>query len=160
MSNGIMFICPLSLNSQTAIQDLFEIVVGATVVAIIHEVHVSQETEFGDAAAEMLDIEMSRYTGTVTSGTGGSAGAVQCLGRRDITELSTVEINNFTTQMGGTQEVIAPEAWHVAGGFHYVPLPESRLVISPTDGFAVRLDIAPDDSLDLRGYMVFEELGG
>ena len=160
MSQGIMYTCPFTVTGATAIQDLFQLIPGADTVICVHEAHIGQETELGDAAAEMLDIEISRFEDAFTEGSGGAAGAEEPLHKGSGTAKTVVEVNNTTVATSGTQAVLKRDTFHVAAGYHYVPLPSSRVWVGPTDAFILRLDTAPDDAIDLRGYIVWEEFSG
>ncbi len=159
MSNGFMNTMPMTVTGATVVQDLFSLVAGAASVICIHECHIGQETEFGDAAAEMLDIKISRFEGGFSIGTGGTTPTEEPMHTGGVTTTSG-RTNDTTPTSGGTEAIMKRDTFHVAGGFHYVPTPEARVWVSPTDAFIVGLMTAPDDAIDLRGYIVWEEFGG
>lgn len=158
--SGIMYTMPFTVTGATAIQDLVSLVAGAASVICIHEFHVGQKTEIGDAQAEMLDVEISRFEGAFTIGSAGAAGVEEPLQTGGPTSTTSGRTNDTTVTTGGTQAVLKRDTFHVAGGFHYVPTPKARVWVSPTDAFVARLDTAPADALDLRGYVIWEEFGG
>ena len=44
-------------------------------------------------------------------------------------------------------------------GWHYTPLPESRIIIGPSDVLAIELDTAPGAAMVFNAWAVFEEIG-
>lgn len=145
----------------TVAQDFFELTVPSDAAVIIHEVHIGQGTEEADAQAEMLRILLKRGIGA-TSGSGGSTHTPAKLETGQAAAGSTVEINNTTaaTAGGGSLTTFKADAFNVQIGWHYVPTPESRPVLSPSEILVVNLPDAPADSITFSGYIVFEEIGG
>jgi hypothetical protein len=45
-------------------------------------------------------------------------------------------------------------------GFHYIPTPESRIDLSPSQRLTVELLTTPLDSITMSGTIIFEEIGG
>lgn len=139
----------------TAIQDLFEVVAPSDAAVEIHSVVISQSSDAGDSAAEQLPILIHRGTAT---GSGGSSVTASPLSKGDAAFGGTVEANNTTQSTEGT--FLHAEAFNVQIGFHYLPPPEDRPVVSPSGLFIVELQAAPADSLTMNGTIVFEEIGG
>jgi hypothetical protein len=139
----------------TAAQDLWEIVAPADAIVVIHEVHIGQDSDAGDAEAEMLDILIHRGTAT---GSGGTVVTPNPIEVGSPAFGGTVEANNTT----GSVETapLRAEAWNIQIGYYYIPPPEQRIVISPSGLFIVELQNAPNDSLTMYGTIVFEEIGG
>src|SRR3972149_8089543 len=92
----------------TAQQDLFEINVASTKVALVHEIHLSQSTEVGDAAEEGLSLLMK--SGATTSGSGGSAPTAIPLDLGEAAHAGAVEVNNTTKATAGT--IVTHTAWN------------------------------------------------
>ncbi len=160
MSDGIMYTMPMTVTGTTVVQDLFSLVAGAASVICIHECHIGNESEFGDAAAEMLDIQISRFEGAFSIGSGGSTPTEEPTHTGSPAATTSGRTNDTTITSGGTEAVMKQDTFHVAGGFHYVPTPKARVWVSPTDAFVVGLMTVPDDAINLRGYIVWEEFGG
>lgn len=144
----------------TAVQDLFEILCPADAVMILHRLTLSQETEEGDAQAEMLYVSIRRVTGSPTSGSGGSSATPAPTQQGDSAAGITAEVNNTTQLSGGTNTVLHSEAFNVMSGLDYFPAPEQRFVFSPSTYCLVELEEAPADSVTVSGTIVVEELGG
>ncbi len=153
---GIMYSAPLTLTGATLDMDIASLVAGASGLISIHEFHLGQLTEFGDAAAEMIDLKISRFEGAFTIGTVGSAGTEEPFKPGDPAAATAMRFGDTTITTGGTEAILKRDTFHVAAGFHYVPLPDSRVWVGPTDAFVCWID-APDDTIDYRGYIVWEE---
>ena len=142
----------------TAIQDLFEIVAPADSVVIIHDVHVGQRSDVGDAAEEILSIQFT--SGHTTSGSGG--GSVTPVPRLlgDAAFGGTCEVNNTTQAADGTIVVHYSWQWNIRGPFDKIWTPETRPVLSPSRRACFELPVAPADSITVSGTVTFEEFGG
>lgn len=139
----------------TAAQDLFEVVAPADAAVKVRSVTITQSSDAGDAQAEMLPILIHRGTAT---GTGGSVVTPSPLSEGDAAFGGVVEANNTTQSVEGT--FLHAEAFNVQIGFYYLPPPEDRVEVSPSQLFIVELQAAPSDSLTMNGTVVFEEIGG
>lgn len=143
----------------TAVQDLFEVLVAADQCMVLHELHVTQDSDAGDAQSEQLYVSIRRVTGAPTSGSGGSTATPRPVDQGDSASGLTAEINNITQLSGGTNVVLHSEAFNVMQGLHYVPVPESRITFRGQTRCVVELETAPADSLTVSGTMVVEEIG-
>lgn len=141
----------------TVAADLFEITAPADAVVVIHSIRIGQSTEEGDAQAEMLPIILHR--GHTVSGSGGSANTPVPLETGAAAAGSTVETCN-TTQANTSGSQVKADAFNVQVGYQYIPIPEERIILSPSQRFVVRLGAAPTDSITFSGTLVFEEIGG
>lgn len=139
----------------TVAQDLFEVVAPADGVVSIHSIEISQDSDAGDAEAEMLNIFLHRGT---ASGSGGTTVTPSPLSLGDAAFGGVVEANNTTQSVEGT--FLGVGGWNVQIGYFYLPPPEDRIWISPSGLFIVELQDVPDDSLTVSGAIVFEEFGG
>lgn len=142
----------------TAIQDLFEIVAPSTAVVVIHDLHISQRSDVGDAAEEILSIQLT--SGHTTSGSGGSSYTPIKKEVGDAAFGGTVEVNNTTQAVSGTIVTHYSWQWNIRGPFDKVWTPETRPVLSPSRRACVELPVAPADSLTMSGSITFEEIGG
>lgn len=141
--------------SVTAAQDLFEVIAPSDAIVVVHEVHVGQISDEGDAQAEMLDILMHRGTAT---GSGGSSVTPNPKEVGDAAFGGTCEANN--TSQSVESAPLVSSAFNAQIGFFWTPTPEERPVVSPGGLFIVELQNAPADALTMHGYIVFEEIGG
>lgn len=144
----------------SAVQDLFEILAPSDACLVIHQINLSQSSDAGDAESEQLHVTIRRVTGAPTSGSGGSTATPAAREGGQAASGSTVEINNTTQLTGGTNTVLWAESFNVMAGFNYLPVPEDRLVISPSTRLLVELETAPGDAVTMSGNVVFDEVGG
>lgn len=142
----------------TVAQDLIEIVAHASRVAKIIAFGISQYTDVGDAAEELLSILLK--SGQTVSGSGGSSYTpIATDMANSIAAGFTAEVNNTTKANTGTIVTHYPTAWNVRGPLDII-LPEPMQIILPA-GRRATLELlgAPADSLTMNGYMVVEEIG-
>ena len=152
---GRMYTASVVGVAATAAQDFFAFTAAADMCVIVHSVRISQTTEFGDAAAEMLDVSLTRYA---TIGSIGSTPVARPHNVGDVASSLTAIHANDTTQ-GATPTVLLADSFNVQAGWLYVPTPEERMVVSPSGVFAVEVS-APADSVTFSGSITFEEIGG
>jgi len=148
---GRMYTVSFEDVAVSAAQDLWQIE-AVTVPAIIHQISVSQSSDFGDAAAENLIIKMRRVTDALTNVT-----AEQQLDTGDNAALADLNVNDTTQFVTGVATIWA-EAWNIALPFIWMPPPEQRIVVKVDDVVVVTIE-APADALTMHGTMVFEEVG-
>lgn len=141
----------------TAVQDLFEIVAPADSVVVVHDLHISQNSDLGDAAEEILRIELT--SGHTTSGSGGSSVTPVPAQLQDSAFGGTCEANNTTQASGGTIVTHAVWNWNIRVGFDKIWTPETRPVLAPSRRLCVKLPAAPADSVSMSGTITFEEIG-
>lgn len=144
----------------TAAQDLFEILAASGKPFILHEVVITQESDYGDSAAEGLRFSIARATGSYTSGSGGSTHTPVKHMTSDASAGATVEINNTTRAAAGSGALtrIRTEASNIQAGWQYLPTPETRLTFAAAEACVIGLEGAPADSLTMSGVAVIEEL--
>lgn len=152
---GRVYIATFELVAATAAQDLFEINAPSDGIVVLHGFGVSQSSDVGDAASEMLNVLLHRGS---TSGSGGSAPTAAPLDVGDAAFGGTVETNNTAQSTEGTQ--LGSWDFHIAAGLQVIFTPEMRPVISPSGRLIIELQSTPADSLTISGYAVFEEVGG
>ena len=156
MPLGRMYTAQISAVAVTAIQDAIELNVPSDAVVIVHSIRIAQYSDVGDAAAEMLPVQLSRATGT--AGSGGSVVTAIAHSKGDSAYGGTVEFNN-DTQAGTVVEILS-DSFNIRSGWLYNPPPDERIALSPSVVFLVELPVAPTDSLTMEMSITFEELGG
>lgn len=141
----------------SAAQDFFEITPADDKPVVIHGCYLSQSTELGDAAEEMLRVEIIR--GHSTGGSGGTAPTPVPMDPADAASGFTAEVNNTTIASVGTAVVLHAETFNVRSGWQYIPTPEARPKASQANTtIVVRLMAAPADSVTMGGTLIVEEL--
>lgn len=142
----------------SAIQDLFELVAPSDAIVQIHDLHISQKSDVGDAAEEILNIQLT--SGQTTSGSGGSSVTPVPQNFGDAAFGGTCEANNTTQASSGTIVVHYSWDWNIRGPFDKIWTPECRPILSPSRRCCVELPVAPADAITVSGTITFEEIGG
>lgn len=148
-----IYSAPMDALAITTATDLFHLTVTDTV--IIHELDLSQTSDLGDAAEEVLRIGL--YRG-VTGGTGGTAATEVAYVRADDPAVTGVVLmNNSSISTGGTLTHVI--GWNIRVPLEKIWTPETRPRIdSGEDPVSFRLLAAPTDSITMSGTLVWEEL--
>ena len=123
---------------------------------IVHAIYLGQTSDVGDAAEEILQVQISRATGT--AGSGGTTPTARPHEVGTPAFGGSVEMNN-TTQ-AGTTTVLHEDSFNVRVGWQYTPEVDERFVISPSGVLVLELPVAPGDALDVKQSVVLEEIGG
>lgn len=142
----------------TAQQDLFEITAPSDCAVLIHQIKLSQSTEVGDAQEEGLSLLFKR--GATTSGSGGSAPTPAPLDFGYAACGSAAETNNTTKATSGTIVTLDTDNWNERSPYLWLPTPELRITLSPSQRFTLELGTTPADSITMSGTLTFEEIGG
>lgn len=153
---GHVFSAPMAGVAVTAVQDLFFIEAAAVKPVVILRCSLTQSTEAGDAAAEMLRIQMIRRS---TTGSGGTAATEVEHDTSGPAPTAAVTINRTTVGTAG--DIIGEECFNVQAGFFYQPVPEERVMITPggTIDLGFYLVGAPADSITFSGWLTWAEIG-
>ena len=155
---GRMYTAVFAAVSVTAQQDFFEVNAPADSVVVLHEINITQTSDVGDAAEEMLSLAIK--SGATTSGTGGTTPTAVPMSLGDAAFGGSVEVNNTTKALGGTIVTHYRESFNIRSGFKYLPTPETRKPLSPSARLTVELVTTPADALTMDGTITFEEVGG
>ena len=156
-----MYSATFSGLASAAAVDFFELLAPSTKVVVVHSINIGQITDLGDAAEEVLTVQLRRGVGSVTSGSGGSSPTPAKLETGDTAAAATVEISNTTAMVvgSGTITILKFLPWNIRGEFVYLPTPEARIILSPSERLAVGLLAAPADTITSHGTLVWEEIG-
>ena len=152
---GNIFSATISATAVTAAQDVFSILAPDNKRVKIREVVLSQYTDFGDAASEIISVLVVR--GYTTVGSGGSAitpSNFDPTGRR---ASATVRKNDTTVATDGTAAILRATAWNIQSEWLYIPDQSERAILMPNQRLVVRIT-APADSITLNATLVFEEI--
>ena len=154
--------CSFSKVAVSVEQDLFELLAPTDAAVVLISARFGQSSDAGDAAAEMLPVEIIRGEGTVTSGSGGSAGTEEPLESGAAAAGGVCEINNTTRMVVGTGSLhtMVADAFNIQVGYLYQPVPEERIAVSPGDRITVAIAAAPTDPITMSGTIVWDEIGG
>lgn len=157
--NGRMYAVPFEGVAVTGAVDFFEITPADDKPVCIHGIYLSQSSDTGDAAEELLRVTIKR--GHTTGGSGGSTPTPSPLGSSANAAAGfTAKTNNTTQASAGTAVTLHSETFNVRAGWAYIPTPEARPGASQANTtIVVRLEAAPADSLTMSGCLIVEELG-
>ncbi len=155
---GRMYAVTFEGVAVTAAQDFFELSPADDKPVILHACHLSQSSDVGDTAEEMLRVAIIR--GHATGGSGGSSFTPLTMAASGAAAGAAAEINNTTIASTGTAQTLHAETINIRAGWLYVPTPECPPAASQASTtIVVRLMAAPADSLTMSGTLIFEELG-
>ena len=137
--------------------DLFFFTAPSNSRVSVREVRLGQYTEFGDAQAELLPIQL------MTGSTGTGAGtAIVGLNVQRHTGGPTAgsSLTGPTTTVASTASAVVnlSDSFNVAAGFYYKPDWDERIVVPPSGKFMLRVG-TPNDALTLNGTIVLQEIG-
>lgn len=152
---GRMYSVTSSAAALVTAGDVMEINAPTDAVVILHRVFFGQDTDYGDAQAEILRIQLNRAT---TGGSGGGTPTANPLSAGDSAFGGTCE--SFNTTDATTLTTLIDEAFNVQAGWLYDPTPEERIEISPGERIVLFLEKAPSSAFDAVVTMIFEAVGG
>lgn len=155
IGSGLVYASVFGGIAVTAVQDLFQLTAPADAAVILLSVRLSQSSDAGDLAAEMLRVEIARAT---TGGSGGTAITEEPLQAGFPAAGSAVVRQQTTVATGLT--ILVEDGWNIQAGWLYQPPPEERIVVSPSGIIVVSLPLAPADSLTMSGTITWAEIGG
>ena len=160
-----VFTATFSAVAVSAAQDVFEIVAHTTTRIRIRKIFIGQYSDAGDAAAEMLSVQVIR--GYTVTGSGGSAVTPANLQPWSRASVATVAANNTTVANSGTPAILISETFNVQAGWLWSPsqidprrggsLDDEFIYLAPGSRLVVRITI-PADAITMNGTLVFEEL--
>lgn len=154
---GRMYTAPFSNITVSVAQDCFEVLAAAGKPLAIHQVII---TVSEDETNQQLRFHLARAAGSYTSGSGGGTITPVALSSSMPAAGATVERNNTTVAAvgSGTYVTLWSEGIPSQGGFSFLPTPDMRPIIHPTEAFIVSLGNNPDAAVSMCGVVVFEEL--
>jgi len=153
---GRMYSASFADVEVAALQDLFSLLVAVDEPVTIHSCFISQSSDVGDAAEEMLAIHIVRGNGTV--GSGGSAPTARALDPKVGAASASVRANDTTEASAGTEEIMHAETFNIRTGWVYIPTPETRIKAdNASDLICVRLLDVPADAVTMSGTLYWEE---
>jgi len=136
-------------TAAMGVQTIIEIAAATDQKATIIEAHITQ-TNIETSTMEVMEIV--RFA---TAGTGGTAIVERPLDPGD-SAASFVAVEEPTTE-GGTPKQLLLESWNILNGWHYVPVPEARIVMEGSDIIAFRIAEALEATYNIVGYVIVEE---
>lgn len=141
--------------------DLWELTPADDVPVLIRMIRLGQITEVKDAEEEGLRISVKRLLATVTSGSGGSAGAPEDLLKANQSPSFSSETNNATVATtSGTTEVLDEIGWINRQTPLEIWYPDERFTPRAQQGevLVVRMETTLNDDMTFVGSVIVEEL--
>ena len=123
---------------------------------IVHSIRIGQNTEAGDAQAEMLQIVLARFTGTLH----GQVGGVVANENNHELGMPTPGVVGYvgSETLSTVRTTVIDDGFNVQAGYLYLPTPEERILIAPGAGFVAALPTGPVDPITFHCSMTVEEL--
>ncbi len=141
----------------TAAQDFFEISPADDKPVKILGLFLCQSSDVGDAAEEMLRVQILRGHSTV--GSGGSAQTPVPVDPNDPAAGFAAKVNNTTIASAGTAVILHSDSFNIRAGIQLFWTPETApLANQGNTTIVVRLLAKPADSLTMGGTLYVEEL--
>lgn len=154
---GRMYSAEFSKVAVTLDQDWFEITPADDKPVAIHAIFITQSSDVGDAAEEILDFKIMR--GHTSSGSSGSSSTPAPLNPIDAAAGATVEVNNTTLATTGTIVDLHSDSFNIRSGLQLIFPPDQRPVTTQANTtVVVRLLLDTADELTMSGTIYFEEL--
>lgn len=152
-----IFTAPFSTVSlSTVAQDVYELTAPSNSRVIIRKCIIGQFSDFGDAQAELIGINI--ITGSTAAGSGGSAVTSRnVMSHTNAPSAGTAVARNNTT-LASSGNLRYADCFNVAAGWYYDPPKEERIELAAGERGVVRIS-APADGLTINGTIVYEEIG-
>lgn len=142
----------------TVAADLFELTPADDKPIEIVGMFLSQSSDVGDAAEEMLRLEIIR--GYTSSGSGGTSTTPQPIKRSVGAASFTAETCNTTGATTGTAVILHADAFNIRSGYqNWWPEGLEPEASQGDTTILVRMMAAPADSLTLSGTLYVREIG-
>lgn len=139
-----------------AAQDLFGLLATANMSFKVHWIELGQKSL---TSWESKEVQLIRNPVTATVGSGGAAATPQKINSGDSAATVTARTNDTSGQTtSGTPSVLWSREWEFLNGFFWMPAPEQRPIIAPSQGLTLHLGTAPSGSMTASGSMMIEEL--
>ena len=153
---GRMYTAVMNGVAIAAASEIFFVEAPADSAIVLHEFKLTQ-----DASTTSEQLALKCYRTATDQGAKGTALTPSPLNVGDVAAGHTVQSAILTAATFATPGVMLfRDAQNVLNGFHWLPTPESRIIISPGGYVVFKLETAPAASLTFSGYVTFEEIGG
>lgn len=165
--SGPVFTAVVSATAVSAAQDVFAVKSPDASSRIrVREIRLGQYTDFGDAAAEILSVQVIRghrtagnQTTTVTPrNVWGWADGAASPGQADTGTTVAINDTGVATDTGSGAQVIVSDAWNIAVPWLYQPPHLEQIVLDVGQRMVVRIT-APADAITMNATIVYEKIG-
>lgn len=144
------------------IQDVFAIKSPSNSRIRIREIRLGQYSDFGDAAAEILSVQVIRGHRVAGNETNVVTPSNIHGWSRAPGDTGTKIVRNDTgvaTDTGSGAKTLISDAWNIQAGWWYYPPEEEMIILDVDQRLVVRLPAAPADAVTLNGTLVYEKIG-
>ena len=149
---GRFYSITLPETAITAAADLFEITAATDKPVRVWGWNISQDTDTGDSAEEVLQLQLKRG---VTAGSGGSSQTVVPMVANGAAAGAT-STNRTTAHTSGS--ILWQQGWNIRVPAEMWFIPEAAPTIGADDDPVVLYMSAPADSITVSGSILIEEL--
>ena len=156
------YVCAFDQVTVSAAQDLFEITGGSAKLCEIIELFIGGKLDITTVGGDQNALTMKRYTGTYTTGAGGSTITPRPLDPGDAAATFTCKANETTRTVVNTGTVVTLPCMNfnwVGNGFLWLPTPRSTIFLPASSAIVVGLETPPAASTGVSGYVIVEEIG-
>jgi hypothetical protein len=159
---GRRYRAPINIGATTAQIDIFELLAGSATPLALTGFTLGQTSEVGDAQEEELLLILKYCTGSVTSGSGGTATVgIQRVLPGDSASSATLETGNTTKLAVGSGAIVELErfSWNIRQDMPVIWVPEMWQVCAGGARLVLELATTPADSISaIVGSVHFAEL--
>jgi hypothetical protein len=153
MARNRVYTMSFSGVTLAAVQDALALYAGTGMAFEVHSVELGQIT---GVTLTNFRLRLLRWTGTVTTGSGGAGGTIKPVLPSDVTATVTGRTND-TSQASGTLDWAMADVWNTINGYLWLPPETDRPRFKPSQAFVLSLDQAPS-TLVSNGSVTFSEL--
>ena len=144
-------------TSETVAVDLIALKPATNIPIRLRALRIWQISDFGDAQAEILTINVVR--GNATDGSGGATATPLLKDKRDASASFTARVGDTTAASAGTAETVYSTGWPVGSAFEYTfPDPNITRTDAGQTMLVIRLGGAPADALTIGCSVDVEEI--
>lgn len=144
------------LGTSAAALDLVHLVAASSHIIKLHEFRIGQDTDAGDAQAELIEINIARSTGP---GTGGAVFTTPEPSEVGDAAADVTARTGDTTQATYAGTPLVVDTFNIQAGWLYLPTPEIRDVIPPSGNLVIALPNPPNSTIAWKFTLKFEEIG-
>ncbi len=138
-----------------AAQDLINLTATANMAFEVLRIEGSQRSL---TAWESKPVKLVRNLSVVTAGSGGTAPTPVKINNGDAAATFTARVNDTVAQTGTTSTILFSSGFEFLNGYFKVFTPDERLVIAPSQGFAINMPTAPSASTLMSFSVLVREL--
>lgn len=140
--------------SVSAVQDLISAQSTSGGSFYVNEIYLGQITQ---TSVEILRVSVKRFSGAYSIGSAGTSATPQKMLFGDAAATATGRVNDTTQTTSGTAVTLATDDFNLINGWQYLPAPEDRIKVNPSQAIVLSLDTAPASARTMSGYMVIAE---